>query len=62
VGRIVVRVAGFWPLTEANTRGLLLVGATVSLGILLRGYGGLRRRGVLFAVGLSLGALGRMLL
>jgi PTS system mannose-specific IIC component len=62
MGALLVRVAELWPLTEANTRAFLLVGAAVSLGILLRGYGGLRRRGILFAVGLSLGALGRMLL
>jgi mannose/fructose/N-acetylgalactosamine-specific phosphotransferase system component IIC len=62
IGALLVRLADLWPLTDANTRGLLLVGAAVSLGILLRSYGGLRRRGVLFAVGLSLGALGGILL
>jgi mannose PTS system EIIC component len=62
VGRILIRVAPLWPLTEANTRGLLLVGAAVSLGVLLRSYGGIRRRGILFAVGLSVGALGGYLL
>jgi mannose/fructose/N-acetylgalactosamine-specific phosphotransferase system component IIC len=62
LGRVLIRAAPLWPLTEANTRGLLLVGATVSLGILLRSYGGIRRRGILFAVGLSAGALGGLLL
>ena len=62
LGRVLIRVAPLWPLTEANTRGLLLVGAAVSLGILLRSYGGIRRRGILFAVGLSAGALGGYLL
>jgi PTS system mannose-specific IIC component len=62
VGRGLIRLAPLWPLTEANTRGLLLVGAAVSLGILLRSYGGIRRRGILFAVGLSAGALGGYLL
>jgi PTS system mannose-specific IIC component len=62
VGGLAVRAAPLWPLTEANTRGLLLVGAAVSLGILLRSYGGIRRRGILYAVGLSAGALGGMLL
>jgi PTS system mannose-specific IIC component len=62
VGGWVVHLAPLWPLTEANTRGLLLVGASVSLGILLRSYGGIRRRGILFAVGLSASALGGLLL
>jgi PTS system mannose-specific IIC component len=62
VGRALIRLAPLWPLTEANTRGLLLVGAAVSLGVLLRSYGGIRRRGILFAVGLSAGALGGYLL
>jgi mannose/fructose/N-acetylgalactosamine-specific phosphotransferase system component IIC len=62
VGRVLIRFVPFWPLTEANTRGLLLVGAAVSLGILLRSYGGIRRRGVLYAIGLSVGAIGGMFL
>jgi PTS system mannose-specific IIC component len=62
VGAALVRLAPLWPMTEANTRGLLLVGAAVSLGILLRSYGGIRRRGILYAVGLSAGALGGLLL
>jgi mannose/fructose/N-acetylgalactosamine-specific phosphotransferase system component IIC len=62
VGDVLIRLAPLWPLTEANTRGLLLVGGAVSLGILLRSYGGIRRRGILFAVGLSAGALGGYLL
>jgi mannose/fructose/N-acetylgalactosamine-specific phosphotransferase system component IIC len=61
VGDAVIAMAPLWPLTEANTRGLLLVGAAVSLGILLRSYGGIRRRGLLFAAGLSAGALGALL-
>lgn len=62
VGSATLRVVPAWPLTDANTRGLLLMGAAVSLGILLRSYGGLRRRGILFAMGLFAGALGGVLL
>jgi mannose/fructose/N-acetylgalactosamine-specific phosphotransferase system component IIC len=56
VGLAVVRLAPLWPLGDADTRGLLLVGGAVSLGVLLRSYGGLSRRGVLFACGAIAGA------
>jgi len=54
--------AAWWSLSAADTRGFLLVGGAVSLGILIRGYGGLRRRGLLFGTGLVLGALGGVFL
>jgi len=59
VGRAVVTaVADAWTLPESDSLGLLLVGAAVSAGILLRDLGGFRRRRVLFAVGLTLGIVG----
>jgi mannose/fructose/N-acetylgalactosamine-specific phosphotransferase system component IIC len=56
------RLAGGWPLGPADTRALLLVGATVSTGILLRSFGGLERRGILFLGGLAAGIAGGLLL
>jgi PTS system mannose-specific IIC component len=56
VGLALVNLAPLWPVPEAGTRGLLLVGAAVSLGVLLRSYGGIRRRGALFAAGTLAGA------
>jgi hypothetical protein len=38
--------------------GLLLVGGSVSMGILLRDLGGFRRRSVLIVAGMALGILG----
>ncbi len=60
--RAVERLAGRWPLGEPDTLGLLLVGAAVSVGILLRSFGGLVRRRILFGTGLACGALGGLLL
>lgn len=57
VGWGALRVVSLWPLDGADTIGFLLVGGAVSMGILLRSFGGLRRRGVLFATGLGAGAL-----
>jgi len=62
VGLLVLPLAVYWPLGAADTRGLLLVGAAVSLGVLLRSYGGLRRRALLFATGAFIGALGGVFL
>ncbi|MBW3533799.1 MAG: PTS sugar transporter subunit IIC [Gemmatimonadetes bacterium] len=63
VGRLVVAaLASSWPLAAGNTLGLLLVGGAVSVGALLRGFGGFRRRRDLFAAGLAAGALGAWLL
>lgn len=44
-----------WPLTARDSIGLLLVGAAVSCGILLRSFGGFRRRKIVFTAGLALG-------
>jgi PTS system mannose-specific IID component len=60
-GVAVTRLAGRWPLGFDDTRGLLLVGATVSTGILLRSFGGFRR-GLLFLGGLAVGVAGAFLL
>jgi mannose/fructose/N-acetylgalactosamine-specific phosphotransferase system component IIC len=56
------RLGGSWPLGPDDTRGLLLVGATVSTGILLRSFGGLDRRAFLFLGGLAAGVVGGLLL
>lgn len=58
----VARIAGRWPLGQEDTVGLLLVGAAVSVGILLRSFGGLARRRVLFLGGLVAGVVGGALL
>ena len=63
VGRAVLAFAvGRWPLTDGASTGLLLAGGAVSAGILLHDLGGLRRRGVWFAAGMTLGILGASLL
>ena len=63
IGRVVVSAAGAtWPLSRTGSLGLMLVGAAVSVGILLRDLGGFRRRRVLFTGGLALGILGARLL
>lgn len=51
-----------WPLDGATTFALLLVAAGVPLGILLRSFGGFRKRGLLFASGLVAGVVGAVLL
>ena len=61
-GNAVERLGGRWPLGHEDTLGLLLVGATVSIGILLRSFGGMGRRGVVFLVGLAAGLAGGILL
>lgn len=59
VGRIVVgRLAPLWPLGPTGSMGLVLVGASVSLGILLRDFGGFRGNRIRLAIGLALGILG----
>ncbi len=58
-------VAGFgasWPISRDATVGLLLVGGSVSVGILLRDLGGVRRRAAAFVAGLALTVLGARLL
>jgi len=59
VGRAVI--AGFgaaWGAAPATSIGLLLVGGSVSAGILLRDLGGFRRRRALLVAGMALGILG----
>lgn len=58
LGRIVMeRLATSWPIGVSSSRALLLVGGSVSIGILLDDWGGLRKRGWLFAGGLLAGVL-----
>ncbi|MSR19379.1 MAG: hypothetical protein EXR91_00155 [Gemmatimonadetes bacterium] len=51
-----------WPVPPGATFGLLLVGGSVSVGILLRDFGGFRRHRTAFVVGLALALLGARLL
>lgn len=62
-GRVLAgALAATWPLDSMATRGLLLLGGMVSLGILVRSFGGLRRRGGLLAAGAAGGLLAGWLL
>ena len=61
-GRAVARFAGNWPLGQEDTVSLFLVGAAVSVGILLRSFGGLARRRVIFLGGLTVGVAGGIFL
>lgn len=57
-GRILAdALAGAWPLDRVTTRGLVLLGGMVSLGILVKSFGGVRRRGGLLAAGAAAGLL-----
>lgn len=56
-GLLALPLVPLWPLSAGDTNSVLLVGATVSLGILLRAYGGFKKRGALFAGGLFFGLL-----
>lgn len=59
VGGAVVRsLAPAWPLGPLASVGLVLVGAAVSVGILLRDFGGFREHRVRLAIGIALGLLG----
>jgi mannose/fructose/N-acetylgalactosamine-specific phosphotransferase system component IIC len=53
----VARLAPAWPLHLPDTRSLLLLGGVVSLGILVRSFGGLRRRLGLLGAGAGAGLL-----
>ena len=59
---LVSAMATSWPLAADATLGLLLVGGSVSVGILLRDFGGFRRRVAAFVAGLVLVGLGAGLL
>jgi hypothetical protein len=62
-GRLATRaLAPHWPLDAASTRGFLLLGGLVSLGVLLRSLGGLERRVKLVGVGIAVGGLMGVLL
>ncbi len=54
-------VASRWPLPYEATVALLLVGAAVHLGALLRGFGGWKSRRAVFLVGLVAGMVGAYL-
>ena len=63
VGGAVVGWAGeAWPLDLANSVALLLLAASVPIGTLAAGFGGLRRTRGLLAVGVVAGLLGALLL
>lgn len=53
----VPRLAPAWPLEPGPTAALLLLGALVSVGVVLRGLGLEARTSLLFAVGLVVGVL-----
>lgn len=59
---LVAGLGASWPISRDATIGLLLVGGSVSIGILLRDLGGVRRRAAAFAAGLALAVLGARLL
>jgi mannose/fructose/N-acetylgalactosamine-specific phosphotransferase system component IIC len=62
-GRVAVgAVVDQWPLAPAPSMALLLVGGSVSLGILLNDLGGFRKKGLWLAAGMLLGLLGTQLL
>ncbi len=50
-----------WPLPHETTVALVVVGASVHLGALLRGFGGWKRRRAVFLVGLMAGIVGAYL-
>ncbi len=54
--------AGGWPLALPDTIGLLLLGVSIPLGVLLRQFGGIGRRSWFFGMGLVVGLAGALLL
>ena len=54
-------LASRWPLPYETTMALILIGASVHLGALLRGFGGWRSRRAVFLVGLVAGIVGAYL-
>ncbi len=54
-------LASRWPLPYETTVALILVGAFVHLGALLRGFGGWKSRRAVFLVGLVAGIVGAYL-
>lgn len=62
-GRTVVGgLAPIWPLDAPSSMGLVLLGAAVSLGILLRDFGGFRTNRVRLVIGIALGLVGARIL
>lgn len=55
-------LAPIWPLDAPASMGLVLVGAAVSLGILLRDFGGFRTHRLRLVIGIALGLAGARLL
>ncbi len=51
-------VGGRWPLGDEATLGLVLVGASVHLGVLFRGFGGWSSRHRVFLLGVVAGVVG----
>jgi mannose/fructose/N-acetylgalactosamine-specific phosphotransferase system component IIC len=60
--RWVAPASAFWPLGQGATVGLVLVAAALPAGALLKTFGGVRRRGALFALGVLAGLAGSLLL
>ena len=54
-------LASRWPLSYETTVALILIGASVHLGALLRGFGGWKKRRAVFLVGLVAGIVGAYL-
>jgi mannose/fructose/N-acetylgalactosamine-specific phosphotransferase system component IIC len=54
-------LASRWPLPYETTVALILIGASVHLGALLRGFGGWKSRRTVFLVGLAAGIVGAYL-
>ena len=61
-GAFVGWAGGAWPLDQANSVTLLLLAASVPIGTLAAGFGGLRRTRGLLVVGVVAGLLGALLL
>ena len=61
VGGLAGLLVSRWPLPYEMTVALILVGASVHLGALLRGFGGWRSRRIVFLVGLVAGIIGAYL-
>ena len=51
-------LAAGWPLGEADSQGLLLMGGAISAGVLLRTVGGFRANRIIFAAGMALAVVG----
>lgn len=59
---VLARMSAAWPMEPSESLSLVLVGAAVSGGVLLRSFGGFRRRKYLFVAGVVLGFVGMRLL